>query len=403
MELNNKKVWTRILAVDLLMLCVSFSMATVGQMRDYIEAAYGMTASQGGLMISMQSIGGFAVTIMAIVFIDSFNTKKLIVLSGLLTGLFIIAVGVNQPITMLFAVFILLGFFAGIVKTLVNSVMYQIVHVNAERHMTLLHMLFSLASVIAPLASYALYQSFNLFGAFLVLGGISVMFALYALFAFKDSLPERMIQDKLHVGYRMQELKRVIRMPGMMAITIISLLVSAWQVVAIYSISTYFTRINANGSQGAMGLSVLFLGMMIARLVYSRFADKFSQAHVLAVGCTLGFLAWTAMIFADGYMLKVTLVGLTAVFCGNNMPITYVVGCSIAPKSAGTASGIISFGYYLALFVFVPVSSIIGESLGLPVSLLISGLPLLLLLPAAFSLHKKVYKDRRLNEKTSGV
>ena len=397
MELNNKKVWTRILAVDLLMLCVSFSMATVGQMRDYLEAAYGLTASEGGLMISMQSIGGFAVTIMAIIFVDSFNTKKLIVFSGLLTGLFIIAVGVNQPISVLFAVFVLLGFFAGIVKTLVNSVMYQIVSVNAERHMTLLHMLFSLASVIAPLASFALYQSFNLFGAFMVLGAVSVMFALCALIAFRDSLPQKMIQDQLNVKYRMQELKRVIRMPGMPAITYISLMVSAWQVVAIYSISTYFTQINSNGSQGAFGLSVLFLGMMIARLIYSRFADKFSQALVLAVGCTLGFLTWTAMVFVDGYVLKVVLVGLTAVFCGNNMPITYVVGCSIAPKSAGTASGIISFGYYLALFVFVPVSSIIGETTSLPISLLVSGLPLLLLLPAAFVLHKKVYQNREAN------
>ncbi len=386
------KVWPKILAIDLLMLCVSFSMSTVGQMRDKLEAAFALSAAEGGLLLSVQSIGGFAVTLIMIIFIDSFNKEKLIVLAGVLTGLFIVTIGIDQPLFTLFVVFILLGFFAGIVKTLVNAVMYETVSLRVETHMTLLHMLFSLGSVIAPIASYALYIGFGLMGVFLVLGGVSILFAVYGAFAFRQGLRKKMLSDRISVRYRWQELKKVLDKPGMKGIAFVSFMVSAWQVAATYCTASYGANVEGVDSHGATALSVLFLGMMVARLLYARIATRFSQIKVLTMGCALGFAAWIAMILVQDITIKIVLIGVSALCCGNNVPITYVVGCKIAPENSAAAAGIISFGYYFALFVFVPVVGLIGDSIGLGNALMIAALPLILLFPFTRDLYKKLQK-----------
>jgi len=385
---QNKKVWTKILAVDLLMLCVSFSMSVIGQMRDKIEDAYGLTATQGGLLLSVQSIGGFAVTVIAMVFIDAFNKRKLIVAAGVLTSLLIMAIGIGQPLFTLFVVYVMLGFFAGIIKTLVNAVMYDTVLENAETHMTLLHLMFSLASVIGPLAAYALYISTGISGVFFILGGVSMACALYAGFAFRKSFPGKMRQSSANVRLRFSELKNAAKKPGMAAIATVSLLVSMWQVAAIYTTSSYLSQLRGNDSHGATALSVLFLGMMLARGLFAKAAGRFSQIRVLAVGSAAGAACWLAMLFVPDVTAKIVLIGVSALMCGNNIPITYMIGCKIAPEQTATASGIISFGFYLALFVFVPVVSALGDAMGMQAGLIFAALPLVALIPFAVRVYR---------------
>ena len=81
--MGKQKIMVKVLAIDMLMICVSFSISIIGQMFDAIKDFYDLTLSQGGLLLSVQSVGGFIVGIALILFIDAFEKRKRLCCPGL--------------------------------------------------------------------------------------------------------------------------------------------------------------------------------------------------------------------------------------------------------------------------------------------------------------------------------
>jgi len=144
--------------------------------------------------------------------------------------------------------------------------------------------------------------------------------------------------------------------------------------------------------KGAFALSLLFLGMMTARLIYARFADKFSKGRVLMLTNAFGVLAWAAVFFVPDITFKYLFVVFAAMACGNNFPVTFSAACRLVPHNTAAASGFVNLGYYIAIFVFIPIVGALGDSIGLGNALLLCGIALLLLLPMAYMLHRRMRK-----------
>lgn len=385
-----KRIWKKVLAVDMLMLCVSFSISIVGQMFETIKEVYSLSLSQAGMLLSVQSIGGLTVAIMSLLVIDSFNKKKVIVISGVLICVFLIIIGIKMPLSILFIVFIILGLSTGMVNLLTNAVMIETVPKNPERYINFMHMIFSLGAVLAPILSHAIFLHYGLSGVFFVMGGFALFWALYSVIVFRNDLRKKLVLEKISLKVRYREMIKVLKNPGMKEIGIIAILTSCWQLTAIYYISSLFSGLTGSIADGAYALSVLFLGLMISRLLYTKFATKFSPGLVLAIGSFLGAAVWIASMLASDAQVKIILLGISAFFCGNNFPITFSTSCKLSPKNTAAALGEAFFGYYLALFVYLPIIGAIGESIGLNNALIFAALPLLILVPVAVLLHKKM-------------
>ena len=295
-----------------------------------------------------------------------------------------------MPLPVLFFVFIMLGFFTGMVNTLTNAVMADTVQIRQEKYIIFMHMLFSLGAVIGPIISFALYTRVGLSGVFYVIGGIMLVWSIFAAVSFKENLGQKLIQDKMNIKYRLQQMVSVFKRPGMKEIAIIAFLVCAWQQTVTYYISSVFSAASGLDADGARALSVFFLGMMVSRLLYAKSANKYSQGLVLVFGCILGFGAWMVSMSATDMIVKTVLLGVSALFCGNNLPICFTVACKISPNNTATATGIVIFAYFLSVFILLPVVGTLGESIGLGTALAATGISLLLLLPFALVLHKKM-------------
>ena len=389
---QNKLTWVRVIATDMLMLCFSMSISLQGQLFSSIKEAYGLSLSQGGLLLSMQSVGGALLAVVCILFISVLNKTRLMVACGLVLCVLLMLVGVLPPLILLFIMYAVLGFSGGAINTLSNSVMVDTVPQKAERYINFMHMLFSLGSVIAPVAAQAIFPSVGLLGVFLIFGGFSLCWAVYAVFAFSSYMKTSLITGSFSVAPRFREAVAVLKTPGMAVVFVISILITTWQLSAIYYISTLFTGITHSPMKGAYALSLLFLGMMIARLIYARFAEKYSKGRVLMLFNFLGLLAWTAVFFVPDITAKYIFVVISALACGNNFPITFSAACRLVPHNTAAASGYVNLGYYIAIFVFIPIVGALGDSIGLDNALLLCGVALLLLLPLAYLLHRRMHK-----------
>jgi MFS family permease len=387
---HQKGTWLKIIAIDLLMLCNAFSISVIGQMFDSIKQTYSLTLSQAGLLLSVQSVGGFVVAVIIIFFIDSFNKKKVVVLSGIMLCLLLISVGILSPLPVLFLIFIMLGFFTGMVDTLTNAVMSEIVSANPEKYISFMHMLFSLGAIIAPILSFAIFAQLGLTGVFFVMGGVALLWSLYSLFAFKTDIKKQLLKDSIQIKYRVKEFIKVVKTPGVKPIAYVAFMVCAWQLTAMYYLSSFFSGITGNVSGGALALSVFFLGMMVSRLLYARVANKFSQGLVLSIGSVLGAFSWAIALFVTDITAKTLLAGVTAFFCANNIPISFAAACKVSPNNTATATGIVTFGRYLALFIFLPVIGAIGEQTGLNNALYFAAIPLIFAIPGALMLHQRM-------------
>jgi MFS family permease len=386
----DKRTWIKVIAVDMLMLCFSLNVSLLGQMFTPIKAFYNINLSQGGLLLSMQSIGGLLLSIVCILFISSLNKTKLMVGCGLVLCILLMLVGVLPPLFLLFIMFAVLGFSGGAINTLSNSVMVDTVPQRAERYINFMHMLFSFGSVVAPLVSQAIFPSVGLTGVFLIFGGFALCWAVYAVYAYSHAMKIKLVTGSISFADQFREALRVLKTPGMGVIFLISIFITAWQLSTIYYISSYFTELSGNAMMGALALSLFFLGMMVSRLTYSRVADKFSKGRVLLLTNAVGLLAWIAVFLVPDITLRYAFVVVAAMACGNNFPVTFSAACRLVPTNTAAASGFVNLGYYIAIFAFIPAIGALGDAAGLDKALLFAAVPLLFIIPAALVLHRRM-------------
>lgn len=390
--MSNKRLWKKVLAIDMLMLGVSFSISSVGQMFNSIKTEYQLTLPQASILLSAQSIGGFIVAIMCILFIDSLNKSKFIILCGIMLSISLILVGIKLSIFLVYVVFIMLGLFTGFVNTLTNAVMAETVPTNSEKYINFMHMIFSFGAVIVPILSSNLYIHLGLPGVFIILGGFSMLWAVYALIAFSTSIKSKLVVKTVNIKYQFDTMREVIRIPGIKEVGVIAMLTACWQLSAIYYISFLFSDYTGSNEMGAFALSVFFLGMMLTRLIYAKVANRYSPGRVIAFGCLLCVLSWTTCMLVNNLVIKMILIGLSAFFLGNNFPINFSTACKLSPNNTAAALGIAFLGYYLALFIFVPIVGTVAEATSLKIALILNSIPIIILIPVALRLHRIILK-----------
>ena len=359
-----KNIWLKVLAIDMLLLCFSLNVSLVGQMVDSIQQVYLLNLTQAGMLLSAQSIGGLTLAVICIFFIDALNKQKILVLCGIALCGALMLVGAGLPLFLLFVIFVLLGFSGGAINTLTNSVMVETVPGRPERYLNFMHMLFSLGAVSTPVLSQTIYNASGLTGVFLLFGGFALCWAVYAAFAFSSQVRLPVVKEHISLKKRFRETIDVFKKPGMGCVFIIAILISCWQMSGAYYISAFFSGIRGRGMDGATALTVFFFGMMLSRLLYTRIADRFPKGRVLMLTNLLAALAWICMFLVPDITAKMILAGVAVLCCGNNFPVLFAASCAIAPKNTAAATGLVTFGYYIAILTFIPLVGSLGDTAG---------------------------------------
>jgi len=377
------------MALDLLMLCFSINVSIVGQMFNTIKTIYQIDYSQASFLLSIQSVGGLVLAFASIFLIDVLNKTKVLLICGFMLSTFLLLIGATPPLFLLFIIFIILGFSGGAINTLTSPVMIETVPARPERYINFLHMVFSLGAVITPLASQFIFSLYGLSGVFIIFGVFMLICAFYAGTIFRYKIGNNRFAKKVMLKNNVEKVLKTLRIKEIQHIFITAVLVTSWQLSAIYYISSYVKEINENNMQGALALSILFFGMMVSRLIFSKYADRFEPKKVLIISNLIGAFVWLTFFFIQLMPIKLILIGISAACCANNFPILFSKACKTAPENMAAASGVVTLGYYVAIFIFIPLIGTLGERMGMERALPLISLFLILILPFANKMSLK--------------
>ncbi len=387
---NSAGMAMKLLAIYVLMACFATTISLFGQLLDPIRSYYDITIEQANTLLSAQSVGGVFIAVISILYIDSLNQRKIIALAGIMLAVALISMSVLPLFMVFWLIFISIGLSTGLINILSNSVLVNIATTNKQRFLTILHMVFSLWAFVMPFIAQSLYESIGLGQTLLIIGGAILICCAFTFSVFYEEIRMPLITDRLNIRHRYREVLKVLRKPGMKQIYLLMVLTSIWQMCTIYNVSGAVSLINGRPVEGAWALSSLFLGMIVSRLLYSTVADRFSQGKVLAIMNTAGAGLWTAAMLVQDVIIKIILIGITAVACGVNFPAIFGASCKIADKNTATASGLVALGYYTAIFVFCPIVGSLSDIFGYSFALLLLVIPLLLVLPLSVLLHRRM-------------
>ena len=133
----------------------------------------------------------------------------------------------------------------------------------------------------------------------------------------------------------------------MKSVAVVSICTNFFLVGIIYWLSTYVSRIEGNYAQGAMALSMFFTGIMISRLGLSKLATAMNRAYLVAAGAVTGSGCFVIGLFMHDPTWAIVFFALCGLALGPIFPQTVSMACHIAPDNAGTASGIVFFGFIM--------------------------------------------------------
>jgi fucose permease len=251
-------------------------------------------------------------------------------------------------------------------------------------------MLFAFGAMASPMIAQQINAAAGMQAVFYAFGGFALLWAAFMGVAFRKNMVSAMVVRRESLRERIKNLASFYRLPGMAEVTIIAVLMSCWQCSAMMYTSSMVAQVRGNEADGALALTVLFSGIMLSRLIYARFASRFSAGRMLGFSNLLGAALWVAAMLVPAVVPKIALIGLSAFMCGNNFPVDISAACRIAPANTAAGAGTVILGSYIAMFAFMPAIGALADAVGLGRAMIATAVPLLALFPFALGLHKKM-------------
>lgn len=132
---------------------------------------FSLTLSAGGFIGSMQNAGGFVGSIAALLIADRLSRPRTIVVSFLLLGASLLAVGLSSTYSMLIVIFAATGFFIRTLDVMLNAHTGDVAGLRsrrapaagtdggAGRSMSTLHMFFSIGAFPGPIVARGVMEA----------------------------------------------------------------------------------------------------------------------------------------------------------------------------------------------------------------------------------------------------
>lgn len=257
------------------------------------------------LSTSLGTLGFMTVTVYVFSILSTFNaprllrffeTKRIVFLSILFTGIALIAISrINAFYQMLFFA-LPLGAGAGAIDVSLNH--YLATNYKAS-HMNYLHSFYGIGVTAGPsIMAYALnLETWRL--GYIIVGSILIVISFLVLISFrlwKNETQEDRDNDHAHL-----KVKDVIKTPGALpSILIFLIYVHLESLGGVWIASYFFIVKSVNYAQAALFTTTFYLALTIGRLTSGFVSSKLSPEMLIRIGTSLMLMSGILMVFDYG-------------------------------------------------------------------------------------------------------
>lgn len=394
MNSKSEGAWLRY-GMYLLMSILGVSVTMVAPMLDGILHEYQLSLSLGGMFTGAMSIGGLLTILLLGVFSDRMSKTRIVVFGGFVfaAALILICFAPNYAFLLLF--FALVGIGSKVVDTLSNAVIKDAHGEGSGTYLSLMHMFLGIGAITGPLISG------NLLGLGVrwqyVFAGLGLLCALITLMFWFIIRRQKTDIRPTHSKAGDSAFAPFKAFTGDRRVWILCLVVFFYvghQSCMNTWASLYFQKqFGSNDSVAGIALAAYWLGIVISRLLCSRFYTEHNAKPVLLWGSALG-----AFALGLGILINAPLPLLCALFCcgvltGGTIPIVIDLTCGLHPALSGAITSLVYIFMTAGPFIFPVLMGSISDAFGMQAGISIAVISLLLMCGSCLLISSAV-KDR---------
>lgn len=397
-------------ALFLIMGIYAISVTMIGPIMPSVIEDYQINLSQGGLMMTAQSIGGMLAVLFVGVMAGRFKKTKLIILSFLVFGASLLLVSFSDIYTVLLAVFFVFGAGSRMADTLINAYVSDLYNKQRGYYLNLLHMYFGIGALIGPVyVRFILEQDISWTFVFSLLGIISIISALLLPITLRraakkmgvidphDLTQVYAVESEDHADSVLVQTKPlnhfayISRSSVIWLLCLIMILYLAHQASLTVWLPMYMeTDLLVSPTVSNIALSVLWLGIILGRMASAYFTNRVKPIKIVVFGNLLAAVFTAVGILLTQPVILIICLGLAGVFNGATIPLLVTIASDRYPKHTGTTSSMIFLSGAFATMVFPWLVGKIADVSGFQIAVQLTWITLFVLFAAGLILRRKL-------------
>ncbi len=373
--------------IYLIMLAYAASVTMIGPLMPELIRDYGLRISQGGLIMTFQSVGGIAAIVLGGLLSDKVSKGHLIAgaFFAYAVSLFLVAAAPNYGV--LLGMFLLLGASTRLVDTVNNAYTADLHPDSHEKALNLLHTFFGLGALTGPLLTRLLLSRGTHWAtAYAVLG----VLCLGILVFFVTNLRREPSGLSSRPGAEDAASHVPLRSHRMWLLCAVMILYVGHQSGLVTWLPMYLeTHVGAAPYESSLALSLLWVGIILGRFSCSRITQWIPSETIIPWGGLVGgFSMLAALAFgrAEAVMIGVFIAGL---FTGAIIPLLVNIACLWFPKNTGTVSSMIFLSGTAAMMTLPWLLGFAAEHLGFGAAMPFTGVTLLVVFVLGLFIRKQ--------------
>ena len=344
---------------------------------DVTMAFFEISESQQGLIMTVQSVGSFIMTIILGLYGEKINKLKGLSIGAALVAIGGIAIGTipkYMPQGSGYALILIYGLIGGIgyitIDLLMNGVISDVFPENSHTLLPFVHAFFGTGAMIAPMLVSSLAnpnkpQSFAV--PFLIVGIAIAVVCIIFIFVCIRVMPSTPYADMTEIKKRVSENPaEIFKIKKAWFFLFACFLHVAFQNGLSLWLTSYCQKeMLISYEKAAMMLSLFFVGNLSMRFLAPVIYRKISVRNYYKIFITAAAVVFFIFVLADlPLAVKYILIVLLGFLQGGGVPTLIIICCDAFPERSASASSLFVFGVCLSSFIMPTLTGKMIELFG---------------------------------------
>jgi fucose permease len=378
----------------LLTIMSAVSMTMIGPIMPRIIAEHNLELSQGGLVMTFQSIGGVGAIVLGGIIADFVKKSRLILTSFFTLGLALFLLVYVKSFAVILVVFFVFGAASRMFDSISNAYISDIHLSRKALFLNLLHTIFGIGAFAGPIyAGYLLERgiSWNSVFSFVGITCIVIILLMPLLIRKGKNAGTAINGSTSSSGNPLKHVSAFGNSSLIWLLCLIMLLYMGHQSILITWAPMYMeTKLAASTTFSGLALSSLWLGIILGRIICAWLTYRVPVIKLLMAGSLLAGIVLGFGLFSGSIVLLIVSMGLAGIFSGAVIPLIVTIACDRYPGHTGSATSLIFLSGAFATMIFPWLTGKIADKISFGLAMNLSWITLLIILVMGVGLNKSL-------------
>ena len=380
------------ISIYLIMALFSVSITMISPLMPVIVEEFAISRSQGGLIMTFQSLGGMLITVLMIFIADKYSKALLIMGGFFLVVISLFAISVVSVYNIILFLFFIYGIGSRVADNLNNSYLADRFPQKRGVYLNILHGVFGLGALAGPLLAGFLVSRDIYWGmVFRLVGFLSLVVLLYFIVVImKDKKTTfSSVKKKQTINFL-----KIFKNFHAWVLLLMMFLYVGNQVSLSTWLPMYMEEYLETSSMiASLSLSLFWIGIISSRFLASLLTLKFSNLFLLTWGNLIGGIILLAGLFSQLYWLFLVAIVLIGFSTGASFPLIVDSASKLFPENTGTITSVVFIIVNLATMFFPWFIGLLSDIFNFQIAFLAATMVLFLIPLASLLVRGKQLKE----------